>query len=124
MRSAQSDRFVAQRLPPPGQWPELLYALPELRRLQAKAQLNLVQVLFDQAEQQGGSERPFLRSPNLTLSYAQAQDRVNSIAQVLTQDLDQQRRHCRLLLRVCQNRPPGGHARHHRFHCGCQHAGA
>jgi len=87
MNSAHADRFVAEHLPPPEQWPELLYDLPELRRLQATPQLNLVQVLFDQAVQQGGSERPFLRSPSLTLTYAQAQERVNRIAQVLTQDL-------------------------------------
>jgi 2-aminobenzoate-CoA ligase len=87
MSSAHADRFVAEHLPPPEQWPELLYDLPELRRLQATPQLNLVQVLFEQATRQGGSERPFLRSPSLTLTYAQAQERVNRIAQVLTQDL-------------------------------------
>jgi 2-aminobenzoate-CoA ligase len=87
MSSAQTDRFVAERLPPPEQWPELLYDLPELRRLQATPQLNLVQVLFEQVTRQGGSKRPFLRSPSLTLTYAQAQERVNRIAQVLTQDL-------------------------------------
>ena len=87
MSSAQTDRFVAQRLPPPEQWPELLYALPELRRLQTTPQLNLVQVLFEQAALHGWSERPLFRSPSLTLSYAQAQDRVSRIAQVLTQDL-------------------------------------
>ena len=87
MSSAQTDRFVAQRLPPPDQWPELLYALPELHRLQTTPQLNLVQVLFEQAVQQGGFARPFLRSPSLTLTYAQAQERANRIAQVLTQDL-------------------------------------
>jgi 2-aminobenzoate-CoA ligase len=78
---------VAQRLPPPEQCPELLYALPELRRLQATPKLNLVQVLFDQVALHGWSERPLFRSPSLNLSYAQAQERVNRIAQVLTQDL-------------------------------------
>ena len=87
MNSAQTDRFVAERLPPPEQWPELHYGLPELRRLQATPQLNLVQVLFEQAALHGWSERSLFRSPSLTLSYAQAQDRVNRIAQVLTQDL-------------------------------------
>lgn len=79
--SAQTDRFVHDRLPPPGQWPELRYDLPELQAL--PAQLNAVRWLFDQATANGHADRPFLRSDERTLTYAQAQIEVNRIARVL-----------------------------------------
>ena len=82
--SVQTDRFVHDRLPPADQWPQMRYDLPEL---QIPAQANLVDVLFERASQLGLSERPFLRSDKITLSYREANDRVQRIAQVLTQDL-------------------------------------
>ena len=82
--SVQTDRFVHDRLPPAHQWPLMRYDLPEL---QFPAQANVVDVLFERVEQRGLSERPFLRSDKLTLSYQDAQQRVQRIAQVLTQDL-------------------------------------
>ncbi len=82
--TAQLDRFVHDRLPPPEQWPQLRYDLPEL---QLPDQLNLVQVLFDQAAANGHSQRLFLRSSHVTFTYAQAHERVNRIAHVLTHDL-------------------------------------
>ena len=81
--SAQTDRFVHDRLPLPAQWPRLTYTLPEL---QLPAQLNLVQTLFESAARRGLGDRPLLRSPRRTLSYAQAQAEVARIAQVLVQD--------------------------------------
>ena len=82
--SVQTDRFVHDRLPPADQWPQLRYDLPEL---QIQAQANLVDVLFERAEERGLSDRPFLRSDKITLSYRDAHDRVRRIAQVLTDDL-------------------------------------
>jgi 2-aminobenzoate-CoA ligase len=82
--SVQTDRFVHDRLPPPEQWPQMRYELPELA---INAQANLVDVLFDRVEQRGLSARPFLRSDKITLSYADAHERVKRIAQVLTEDL-------------------------------------
>lgn len=82
--SVQTDRFVHDRLPPRDQWPQMRYDLPEL---QIPAQANLVDVLFERAEKRGLSDRPFLRSDRIILSYADASERVNRIAQVLTQDL-------------------------------------
>lgn len=82
--SVQTDRFVHDRLPPQEQWPQMRYDLPELH---IPAQANLVDVLFDRVEKDGLSGRPFLRSDKITLSYADASERVNRIAQVLTQDL-------------------------------------
>ena len=78
--SAQTDRFVHDRLPPPGQWPELRYDRPEL---QLPAQLNLVQWLFERAVANGHGDRPLFRSDERTLSYAQARAEVNRIANVL-----------------------------------------
>ena len=81
--SAQTDRFVHDRLPQPAQGPRLDYNLPEL---QLPAQVNLVQALFAGAARRGLADRPLLRSPRRTLSYAQAQLEVARIAQVLVQD--------------------------------------
>jgi 2-aminobenzoate-CoA ligase len=81
--SAQTDRFVHDRLPPPAQGPRLDYNLPEL---QLPAQVNLVQALFEGAARRGLADRPLLRSPRRTLSYAQAQLEVARIAQMLVQD--------------------------------------
>lgn len=81
--SAQTDRFVHDRLPPKGQWPEMRYDLPEL---QLPSPLNLVEELLDKAHQRGWGDRPMLRSSKVVFTYAQAQERVNRIAQLLTED--------------------------------------
>jgi 2-aminobenzoate-CoA ligase len=83
-KSAQVDRFVHDRLPPPEQMPTLRFDAPEL---QFPDQLNLVVELLDRARDKGWADRPMLRSPTRTLSYAQANDQVNRMAQVLVQDL-------------------------------------
>jgi 2-aminobenzoate-CoA ligase len=82
--SAQIDRFVHDRLPPPDQWPKLVYSL--LPGLDIPDQANLVDVLFTKAINKGHADRPMLRSDKITLSYADALARVNRIAQVLTED--------------------------------------
>ena len=82
--SVQTDRFVHDRLPPADQWPQMRYDLPELV---VDAQANLVDVLFDRIDQKGLSARPFLRSDKITLTYADAHERVKRIAQVLSEDL-------------------------------------
>ncbi|MBX9610251.1 MAG: AMP-binding protein [Burkholderiales bacterium] len=83
--SAQTDRFVHDRLPPPQQWPTLRHDLPEL---QLPPQCNLVAELLDKAADKGWADRPLLRSERITLSYADVKDRVDRIAQVLTEDLN------------------------------------
>ncbi|HEY3047504.1 MAG TPA: AMP-binding protein [Polaromonas sp.] len=82
--SAQSDRFVHDRLPPQALLPELVYPLPEMR---IPAQANLVDSLFARAFANGHADRPMLRSDRITLSYAETLERVNRIAQVLVEDL-------------------------------------
>ncbi len=82
--SAQTDRFVHDRLPPREQWPELRYERPEL---QIADRVNLVAALLDGAASKGWADRPMLRSDRITLTYADAQARVDRIAQVLVEDL-------------------------------------
>ena len=83
--SAQTDRFVHDRLPAAADLPLLRYDL--LPELQLPQQLNLVHELLDRAADKGWADRPMLRSPGTTLSYAQAAARVSAIHQVLVQDL-------------------------------------
>jgi 2-aminobenzoate-CoA ligase len=82
--SAQTDRFVHDRLPPPAQWPELRYDLPELV---VPDQVNLVERLLDDAQAKGWGDRPMLRSPQLSLTYAEARERVDRIAGHLVHEL-------------------------------------
>ena len=82
--SAHIDRFVIDRLPPVSRQPQMLRDLPEL---QFADQLNLVQELLDRADEKGWGDQPMLRSPRITLSYREARERVDRIAQVLVHDL-------------------------------------
>jgi 2-aminobenzoate-CoA ligase len=82
--SAHLDRFVSERLPPAGLHPQMLRDLPELT---FPDQLNLVRELLDRADEKGWGDRPMLRSPRITLSYREARERVDRIAQVLVHDL-------------------------------------
>ena len=81
--SAQTDRYVHDRLPPREQWPEFRYDLPELR---IPDQANLVTVLFDAARANGWSNRLLLCSPGQTLTYAEAEAQVARIAEMLIRD--------------------------------------
>ena len=83
VQSVQTDRFVHDRLPPPEQRADMRYDLPEFA---VEAEANLVDVLLGQIVARGLSDRPFLRSDKITLSYADAAERINRIAQVLTED--------------------------------------
>jgi len=82
--SAQLDRFVHDRLPPPEQWPILNYDRPEL---QFPPQINLVEALLDQAPAKGFAQRPLLRSSRVTFTYDEVAERVNRIGQWLTEDM-------------------------------------
>ncbi len=81
--SAQTDHFVHERLPPASQRAVMRYELPELC---IPAQANLVDALLGQIAKRGLSDRPFLRSDKLVLTYAEAENRINRVAQVLTED--------------------------------------
>ena len=83
MKSAQTDRFVHDRLPPASAWPTLRYDLPELR---LPDQCNLVEHLLDRAPAKGWGDRPLLRSSKITLTYNDVRDRVDRICRVLVED--------------------------------------
>ena len=82
-KSVQTDRFVHDRLPPVEARAQTRYDLPELR---IADQANLVDVLLGHIEARGLMDKPFLRSDKITLTYTDASDRINRIAQVLTED--------------------------------------
>jgi len=81
--SAQRDRFVHERLPAAADQPILRFDRPEL---QFAPQLNLVHELLDKALDKGWGERVLLRSPGVSVTYAQAAARVDALAQVLVRD--------------------------------------
>jgi 2-aminobenzoate-CoA ligase len=82
--SAHIDRFVIDRLPPMAQRAQTRYDSPEL---QIADSANLVVELLDNAvSHKGWAQHAMMRSDHITLTYADALDRVNRIAQVLTED--------------------------------------
>ena len=82
--SAHIDRFVIDRMPKPEACAQMHYDLPEL---QIPSSANLVVALLDDAvHNKGWADRPMLRSSRIVLTYADALERVNRIAQVLVQD--------------------------------------
>jgi 2-aminobenzoate-CoA ligase len=84
IRSAHVDGFARDNLPPPAQWPDFLFALPELRY---RERFNCVTELVDRWIDAGRGGEPCLLSMFENLSYAELAERVNRIANVLTRDL-------------------------------------
>jgi 2-aminobenzoate-CoA ligase len=84
LHSAQVDRYCHERLPRPADMPTLIFERPEL---QFGPRLNAVAELLDQAAEKGWADRPLLRSPRVTFTYAEAQQRVDRIARFLLEDL-------------------------------------
>jgi 2-aminobenzoate-CoA ligase len=82
--SAQTDRYVHERLPAPDALPQMRYDLPELR---IPDRCNLVAELLDQAPARGWGHRPLLRSARIVLSYADVRERVDRICRVVVEDL-------------------------------------
>ena len=84
IRSGHVDTFARDNLPPREQWPEFKFDLPEL---QYPERLNCVTEWVDRWVAAGQGDRPCLLSPTESLTYAQLNERVNRIANVLTRDL-------------------------------------
>ncbi len=82
-RSAHVDTFAADHLPSAEQWPVILNEHPAY---QYPERLNCVVPLLDRWVEQGEGDRPCLFSPDENLTYAQLQDRVNRICNVLVHD--------------------------------------
>src|SRR6476660_7801226 len=93
------DTFARDNLPPRAQWPEFKFDLPEL---QYPGRLNCVTHWVDRWVEAGQGARPCLLSPAEELTYAQLNERVNRIANVLTRDLGMVPGN-RVLLRAANN---------------------
>jgi 2-aminobenzoate-CoA ligase len=81
--SGHVDTFARDNLPPPDQWPEFRFTLPEL---QYPDRLNCVTEFVDRWVANDG-DRTAIMSPAETLTYRQLAERINRIANVLTRDL-------------------------------------
>ena len=86
--SAHLDTFCRDRLPPPDQWPEFRFDLPELNYPE---RLNCAEELLDATAAREGADRPCLHSvtgawPAETWTYGETVRRTNQLAQVLTED--------------------------------------
>jgi 2-aminobenzoate-CoA ligase len=81
--SAHIDTFCRDNLPPRDQWPELRFDLPELRY---PDRLNCAQTLLDDIIAAYGPDRPCLRTPAETWTYADLLRHANQAARVLTED--------------------------------------
>ncbi len=78
------DSFARDRLPPPEQWPELVFDLPELR---FAGQLNCAAALLDARVAQGDGERLAIQGEGVRWTYAELQVQVNRIANELVDGL-------------------------------------
>jgi 2-aminobenzoate-CoA ligase len=86
--SAHVDTFTREHLPPPHEWPELLF---EGAALQLPAQINAATEVLDRWVEQGQGARPCLmgqhQGVDVVWSYAQVQAQANRIANLLVQEL-------------------------------------
>ncbi|NUK23238.1 AMP-binding protein [Streptomyces lunaelactis] len=83
--SAHLDTFPRDHLPPAGQWPELLFDLPELNYPQ---RLNCGAELLDRTIERFGADRPVFRTGGGEVwTYGELRDQVDRIAHVLTSGL-------------------------------------
>lgn len=82
--SAHTDTFARDNLPPRELWPDFVFSHPEL---QYPERLNCVDAFLDVHVREGRGDRSCIVAPTESLTYAQLQDRVNRIANVLTKQL-------------------------------------
>lgn len=82
--SAHVDSFSRDNLPPPDEWPELVFDRPEYCYPE---RLNCAVELLDKALTEGHGDRPAILCGDSIWTYADLSDRVDRIAQVLTVDL-------------------------------------
>jgi 2-aminobenzoate-CoA ligase len=84
-RSGLTDTFARDHLPPPEQWPEFLFELPEL---QFPPRLNCAVELLDRAIERGWGERPCVLGDGVHWTYAELLAQANRIARVLVEDMN------------------------------------
>jgi 2-aminobenzoate-CoA ligase len=75
--SAHLDTFCRDHLPPPEQWPELVFDLPELHYPQ---RLNCAAELLDEVIRTHGADRVALLSPTESWTYGELLARANQLA--------------------------------------------
>ena len=78
--SAHLDQFARRHLPPADQWPDLVFDLPEL---QYPPRLNCVAEILDRAVAAGRGDRLALRGEGISWTYAELQQQVDRIVNVL-----------------------------------------
>ena len=88
-RSAHQDTFARDNLPPPDQWPELVFDLPALR---FPERMNCAHELLDRWVAQGQGDRACViggdgRGGELRWTYAELQAQANRIANVLVNEM-------------------------------------
>ena len=98
-QSGHVDTFTQDNLPPREQWPAFKFRLHEL---EYPERLNCVTHWVDRWVEAGQGDRPCLLSPAESLTYAELNERVNRIANVLTRDLGMVPGN-RVLLRAANN---------------------
>jgi 2-aminobenzoate-CoA ligase len=81
--TAHVDAFARERLPAPGEMPELRFDLPELRYPQ---RLNAASRLLD-ARIESDGERRCIVAPGVSWTYRQLRDTANRIARVLVDEM-------------------------------------
>jgi 2-aminobenzoate-CoA ligase len=82
--TAHVDTFARDHLPPPDQWPDLVFDLPSL---QYPPRLNCVAELLDRQVAQGRGARSAVLGEHLGWTYAELQRQVDRIAHVLRADM-------------------------------------
>ncbi|MES2320978.1 MAG: AMP-binding protein [Pseudomonadota bacterium] len=82
--SAYQDNFAREHLPPPAQWPDFQFDLPELHYPE---RLNCIAELLDAAVASGRGERVAVIGEEGSWTYAELQRRVDRIAHVLLRDM-------------------------------------
>jgi 2-aminobenzoate-CoA ligase len=78
----QHDRFVHDRLPPAGEWPEIV----PLANVPMTGQLNCVSFLLDRHLENGAGDRPALHWAGGTWTYRELASRVARLARLMVED--------------------------------------
>jgi len=82
--SGHVDTFARDNLPPPHQWPEFVFDLPELKFAE---RLNCADELLDKAVERGWGDRPCVFGEGVAWSYVQLLAQANRVARVLVGEL-------------------------------------
>jgi 2-aminobenzoate-CoA ligase len=83
-QSSHVDNFAFEHLPPPEQWPELLFDLPEL---QYPERLNCANAFLEDITATGCADKAAIRSSSATWTYTELCANVNQIAHVLVDEM-------------------------------------